>query len=250
MNRMSMALVLLPLIAGCGSTTVTPSFDYAATSLGVYNSGLLNVGQLFVWDTKKNTLTRLDEIPFPTEPGSKTQPTTLFASNISSISFNAGLDAAVKASASAAIRDNVSIQVQNGSREEYRSTITLISNEIVRKRSAGEDVDRNWLLKQATQKGSKLVYILVRGVVISDKAELVTKKTASGKLELTLPSKKGGNTTVDLSKESFASCTGAKSPCFLSFQVLRPYINDRGNYDFEPVSGVSNTRIGDLLKTL
>ncbi|MBY5651791.1 hypothetical protein [Rhizobium leguminosarum] len=250
MKLTSMTISLLPLIAGCTSATVIPSFDYASTTLGVYNSGLLNVGQLFVWDTKANTLTRLDEVPFPSHPSNKSIPTTLIASKISSVSFNVGLDATVKASASAAIKDNVSIEVQNGSREEYGSTITLISNEIVRKRNAGEDVDRAWLLKPAAQPGSALAYVLVRGIVISDKAQLVARNSVGGKLQLEVPGKKGATATIDLSKESLASCAGSKSPCFLSFQVLRAYINERGNYDFEPVRGVSNTQIGDLLKTL
>lgn len=237
-------------LLGCQSDVIRPSFDYASTSLGVYNSGLLNVGQLFVWDLRANTLTRLDEIPFPTSPSSKTNPTTLVASNISSLSFSAGIDTAVKASASAAIRDNVSIQVQNGSREEYRSTISLLANDINRKKAAGEDVDNSWLLRRAADPESQLRYILVRGLVTSDKAELVAKNTTGGGLALVIPGGKGGNLKVDLSKEALASCTGSRSPCFLSFQVLRAFINQNGNYDFEPVRGVPASKIGDLLKTL
>ncbi|TAY14023.1 hypothetical protein [Rhizobium leguminosarum] len=238
-------------LVGCQSTTtITPSFEYASTSLGVYNSGLLNVGQLFVWDRKDNTLTRLDEVPFPSPPASTTEPTTLTASNISSVSFSAGVSAAVKAGASAAIRDNVSIEVQRGSREEYNSTITLISNEIIRKRNAGEDVDRNWLLSRAAKENSGLDYVMVRGVVKSDKAELIARNAVNGKLEISAPGEKGGNVSIDLSKESLASCVGDRSPCFLSFQVLDPYINAKGNYDFEPVRGVSNSQIANLLKRL
>lgn len=250
MNRFVLAICLISLVSGCKSDTINPSFDYASTSLGVYNSGLLNVGQLFIWDTKANTITRLDEIPFPAEPSSRTAPTTMVASNISSVSFSAGLDAAVKANASAAIRDNVSIQVRNGSREEYRSTITLISNEINRKKSANEDVDTSWLLSRAVQENSGLLYILVRGLVTSDQAELNAKNTSGGQLSLVVPGGKGGSVTIDLSKEALASCVGPRSPCFLSFQVLKAYINARGNYDFEPVRGVTNSQIANLLKAL
>ncbi|WP_457811341.1 hypothetical protein [Sinorhizobium meliloti] len=242
-------LATVPLL-GCQSDVIRPSFEYASTSLGVYNSGLLNVGQLFLWDARENTLTRLDEIPFPDTPTSKTSPTTLVASNISSVAFSAGIDSAVKANASAAIRDNVSIQVQNGSREEYRSTISLIANEINRKKSSGEDVDNGWLLRRAAEPDSELRYIIIRGLVTSDKAELVAKNTAGGELALIIPGAKGGNLKVDLSKEALASCTGSRSPCFLSFQVLKAFINQNGNYDFEPVRGVPASRIGDLLKTL
>ncbi|RWN62417.1 hypothetical protein [Mesorhizobium sp.] len=160
------------------------------------------------------------------------------------------MDAAVKASATVAIRDNVSIQVQNGSREEYRYTIGLLSNEINRKKSAGEDVDTSWLLNRAAQKDSGLRYVLVRGLVTSDKAELMAKNTSSGGLSLIVPGGKGGSVKVDLSKESLASCTGQRSPCFLSFQVLTAYYNAKGNYDFEPVRGVANSQIADLMKTL
>lgn len=76
-------------LVGCEAQVIRPSFEYASTSLGVYNSGLLSVGQLFVLDLRENSLTRLDEVPFPAAPTSKTLPTTLLASNISSISFSA-----------------------------------------------------------------------------------------------------------------------------------------------------------------
>ncbi|MDW9738322.1 hypothetical protein GOC00_25945 [Sinorhizobium meliloti] len=250
MKKNLMIAVIASALLGCQSNVIAPSFEYASTSLGVYNSGLLNVGQLLVWDARENSLTRLDEIPFPDTPASKTNPTTLVASNISSVSFSAGIDSAVKASASAAIRDNVSIQVQNGSREEYRSTISLLANEINRKKAAGEDVDTGWLLRRATETDSQLRYILVRGLVTSDKAELVAKNTAGGELALVIPGGKGGNVKVDLSKEALASCTGSRSPCFLSFQVLRAFINQNGNYDFEPVRGVTMSQIADLLKTM
>lgn len=245
-----MISLLTTALLGCQSQVITPSFEYASTSLGVYNSGLLNVGQLFVWDTRDNTLTRLDEIPFPSTPTSKTNPTTLVASNISSVGFSAGVDSAVKVTASAAIRDNVSIQVQNGSREEYGSTITLLSNEINRKKSAGEDVDTGWLLRKAAEPDSSLRYILIRGMVISDKAELLAKNTGGGELVLVIPGGKGGKAKVDLSKEALASCTGPRSPCFLSFRVLKAYYNASGNYDFEPVPGVSTSQVADLLKTM
>ncbi|MDX0162467.1 hypothetical protein GOC43_11200 [Sinorhizobium meliloti] len=244
-----MILVTAPLV-GCQSEVIRPSFEYASTSLGVYNSGLLNVGQFFVWDMRENTLTRLDEIPFPDTPTSKTSPTTLVASNISSVGFSAGIDSTVKANASAAIRNNVSIQVQNGSREEYRSTISLIANEINRKKASGEDIDNGWLLRRAAEPESELRYVLVRGLVTSDKAELVAKNTAGGELALTIPGSKGGTVKVDLSKEALASCIGSRVPCFLSFQVLKAYYNVNGNYDFEPVRGVTTSQIANLLKTM
>ncbi|MQV32040.1 hypothetical protein GHK47_02755 [Sinorhizobium meliloti] len=250
MKKFFILTVANQMLLGCQSDVIRPSFDYASTSLGVYNSGLLNVGQLFVWDMRENTLTRLDEIPFPDTPTSKTNPTTLVASNISSVGFSAGIDSAVKANASAAIRENVSIQVNSGSREEYRATISLLSNEINRKKAFGEDVDNSWLLRRSAEPDSQLRYILVRGLVTSDKAELVAKNTAGGELALVIPGGKGGNVKVDLSKEALASCTGSRSPCFLSFQVLKPFINENGNYDFEPVRGVPASKIGDLLKTL
>lgn len=250
MRNLQIAITCLALVSGCQSSSLTPNFDYASTNLGIYNSGLLNVGQLFIWDTGSNSLTRLDEVPFPPEPSSRTPPTTLVASNISSVSFTAGLDAAVKASASAAIRDNVSITVLNGSREEYRSTISLISNEINRRRSANEDVDNSWLLKRAAAQNSGLRYVIVRGLVTSDKAELNAKNSRGGKLSITVPGGKGGSAEIDLSKESLASCTGARSPCFLSFLVLRAFYNEKGNYDFEPVPGVTGTVISELLKAM
>ncbi|MDX1245398.1 hypothetical protein GOL91_03520 [Sinorhizobium medicae] len=248
-NNFYIFLIALGL-TGCQSQIIRPTFEYASTSLGVYNSGLLNVGQLFVWDMRENTLTRLDEIPFPSTPTSKTTPTTLVASNISSVEFSAGIDSAVKANASAAIRDNVSIQVQNGSREEYRSTISLLANEINRKKAVGEDVDNGWLLRRAAENGSYLRYVIIRGLVTSDKAELIAKNTSGGELALVIPGGKGGNVKVDLSKEALASCTGSSSPCFLSFQVLKAYYNTNGNYDFEPVRGVRTSQIADLLKTM
>ncbi|MBY3198225.1 hypothetical protein [Rhizobium laguerreae] len=250
MRKLNAVIVCLSLMYGCQNSTITPSFDYASTNLGVYNSGLLNVGQLFVWDTKSNTLTRLDEVPFPAQPSSRTSPTTLVASNISSVSFTAALDAAVKASAAAAIRNNVSITVLNASREEYRSTISLVSNEINRKKSANEDIDNSWLLKRASAQNSGLLYVLVRGLVTSDKAELNAKNSKGGKLSITVPGGKGGSAEIDLSKETLASCTGTRSPCFLSFQVLRAFLNDKGNYDFEPVSGVNGKVISEMLKVM
>ncbi|MBY3329006.1 hypothetical protein HFN88_05210 [Rhizobium laguerreae] len=250
MNRILLTTCITAILTGCTSSVVRPSFDYAATSLGVYNSGLLNVGQLFVWDTETSTLTRLDEVPFPPAPTTRTNPTTLHASNISSLSFTAGIDSTVKANASAAIKENLSIRVQNGSREEYLNTIGLLATEINRRKAANEDVDRSWLLSQAAQQGSSLRYILVRGLVTSDKAELMAQNSSGAELSLIVPGGKGGTTKIDLSGEALASCSGSRSPCFLSLQVFQAYINESGNYDFEPVRGVATSQIADLLKSL
>ena len=243
-------VICLFSMVGCQTETIVPSFEYASTSLGIYNSGLINIGQLFAWDTASDTLIRLDQVPFPSEPTSRTQPTALVASDVSALTFNAGVDAAVKAKVSAAVRDNVSIQVVNGSREDYGSIFTLLSKEIVRKRNELEDVDRNWLLTRAVQPNSGLLYVLVRGMVTSDKAELISKKSADGKLEIAGLGDRGANVVVDLSRERLASCVGTRSPCFLSAQVLRAYINEKGNYDFEPIGGISNVKLASLFKTL
>ncbi|MCM5555260.1 hypothetical protein [Pleomorphomonas sp. NRK KF1] len=247
MKTILSTICALTLVTGC--STVVPHFDYPATSLGVYNSGLIEVGQLFLWDMKANTLTQLDPIPFPATP-STSGPTTMVASKISSISFDAGVTATVKANASAAIRNNVSIKASNAVNRTYSSVITAISKEIVRKRNEGEDVDGGWLLEQAAKPNSGLAYLIVRGVIVSDKAELLATNTAEGKLELTVPGDKGGKATIDLSREKLASCTGKESPCFINFQAYRAYINKDKNYGFALIPNVSTEKVADLLKTL
>lgn len=250
MWRSAGAALLMLLMGGCQSQVITPSFEYAATSLGVYNSGLLTVGQLFVWDTNGGTLTRLDEVPFPDRPTTLTGPTSLMATQVSSLRFGGGISAVVQANAAAAIENNVAIRVENGTREEYRNTIGLIAQEIVRRKSAGEDVGTAWLLDRAVGPGSGLRYVIVSGLVRSDRAELALSNVRSGELKLQIADGRGGNAVIDLSRSSLSSCVGAGSPCFVSFVVLDPFINERGNYDFRPVTGVPGRQIGDLLKTL
>jgi hypothetical protein len=225
------ALLLLATLAlpGCNGTGGVPAdFDYASTSLGLRNSGLLEPGQLFLLDLSTATLLNLQETVPLAAPGSVQPPATLVASNVSGVSFGATAEGgAVSADAKAAFERSLSFRVEDAQRVGHSDVITAVSSAYAR------DPDGNrerWHIADLVgNPGRYRLVVLVNPTFARKEAiEFVSSVDVGGSGRFRTV--KIGDTSFKVDTRSAARCEAASDArviCFVGATLMRASLVER-----------------------
>lgn len=237
------------LVGGCNSYRADLSFAHT-TQLGYRNTGLVSAGDFWLWDTRSNELTVLEEDLQLAKLGS-----TRFASYRSdrvrgvSLSGNFGTEEE-KAALEASVGQRLRFEVENAVRDRYDRTYDALSDRYESGLDADEDMRGRWYVDEATARESGLYYVIVRSVVRADRAE-VEIGGAEGENVATLSIQLPGDVQpvrVDLVNAASAECSGESAPCFFDVSVIEPFFNASGNLDFRPARGVDRDRLAEALR--
>lgn len=146
--------LIVPLaIASCGdSMGVAPqsnavSFAYAKPSElnMMYDPNATAAGTMFRWNTEANTLTRIDGRAAPT-PESPAAPRNIQSSSIAGLGLS-GLPLENFTVVDAQLRGQISTEVKDSVRQEYKWIISALSNYVIEAKTAGmttEQVNREF----------------------------------------------------------------------------------------------------------
>lgn len=242
------------LLAGCGSSTYTADMSFAkATGLGYWNSGLLPVGRLYLWDTHTNRLTQIsDAIAFVQEPATE-PPTNLNSTNVQGIAVEGSVGSdAVKTAVSAEVGRQVTFEAKGAVRQRYGSIYTALGNAYAKEASDG-DVDTHWSVREATRPKSGLYYVLISGIIRANETTL-SQKGLNGSdnvadVTVSVPGI-GKPISVKIVNGASIGCSGTGSACFFEATVLKPYINENRRLDFQPARNVDLKPLSAALRNL
>lgn len=210
---------------------LTANLSYVRTgSVGFANSGLVLPGYLYVWNTKKNTLELISK-DIPLTPKQITAaPTTLVSSGVVGVTVDGsfGGTGVTKTAISAAVGRKIEFRAENAVRQDFSpSTVEALVTAYREGQARGQDLRSQWLVAEATQPKSHLLYVVVDSVVLADKARIAQTGVKGDDSVASVTVSVPGLTkpiVVAIENGAVTECGGTASGCFFSVQVYRPYL--------------------------
>ncbi|SHG03401.1 hypothetical protein SAMN02745157_3416 [Kaistia soli DSM 19436] len=243
MHRIAAISLVAGLLAGCQTPPLyTADMSFAkATGLGYWNTGLLPVGRLYLWDTKNNRLTLIaDDIPLAKRPTAEPK-TELSSTNVQGIAVEGSFGSdAIKTAVTAEVGRQVAFTAKGAVREQYASIYTGLARAYSDAVAAGEDVDTHWSVTDATRPNSGLYYLIISGVVRADQTSLTQKGLKDeniANISVSVPGL-GKPVALKVVNGNAVGCNGPSAACFFEATVLKPYINANRRLDFAPARDV------------
>jgi len=239
--------LLFTVILMSACQVVNVDVSHVKTDKGFLNSGLADLGDLYVLD--KNTL-RMDKLTNIelTKIRNGFPFTRIRAVDLQGVEIRGEIKPTVKSKVELEISNKSFIELDNGDSVEYKETFTALSNRINQEISNGRELGFSWFLDEASQPGSSLRYLLVYGTVRADKARIGFDRSLVAGGEIEIPTGTFGTLTVKVSGSSIEEFEGNKVPIFLKFFVIEAFKDkDTGNYSFRIDR---NFQTQDLIKAL
>ena len=242
------------LLAGCtpggGPVKVTANLDYANTSLGYRNSGVLSSGQLMFWDLQTNQLVT---VPADIKLQSKrpTRRRDLEASQVRGFDFraDASLTSQDEATLRAAVQNKVKFTVKDAQRVDRRQIFTAVSTAYTDAKTRGENPFSSWRVDDATENPARFKFVLLDDEVraSSESIELIGERTASGSLIVGGGDK--GGMSVSFPNSTTAKCSGDQVSCYINASVFTVFLNQSGGLDYKP-TGFDREALAAALRDL
>ncbi|MFZ5962305.1 hypothetical protein ACOXXX_05075 [Thalassococcus sp. BH17M4-6] len=253
-----MRLALLPLLflllPACEPVQPTAraavNLDYARTSLGYRNSGALSAGRLLLWDAEDNSLVTLQsEIPLGT--AAPTQPVQLEATSVRGVQISSSATLSDQASAAIAskIRDDLSFVVKDAVRVNSTQVHSGISDAYKALQASGVNAFRAWRIADVTGDRSRYRFVVLTDEIRASEEEIRLDQSAGGTASFSIVDQVAGNVTVTVPASTTAKCSGDGVVCYVNAMVLRVFLNDSGNLDYEP-SSFNSERLVTALRGL
>ena len=241
-------LVGILLLAGCEGFSLSPTppknkvsvvLDYAPTSLGLRNSGLLPAGQVMLWDRSAGTLTDVGVL-VPLTVTSESTPATLTATTEAGIGLSAGftLTESAKAEAGLAISENLKFAVTEGVRQTISSEPQAVTRAFRAQAADAENDTLSWRMDEVLAAPDRFAYVVLTDPVLAKSETFSFEIDNQQSAELTITDKVQGQITLSLPRNASASCTAdstERALCFIGVQVLKPVRRADGSIVFQAI---------------
>lgn len=255
-------LMLAAMTVGCHhnqATTVPVNLDYARTNLGYRNSGLLESGNLYLWDMQRNELVSLyTGIPL-TEKKSPTT-TSIEAKNIQGIEvgLNAEIPKAVTGQIKAAIRNNYVFVVNKANKATSSKRFTAISSTYSQLRNDGQDPFFTWRVNDLASNPQRYKLVLAESPVYAESESLQFQSGGDGSISVKSPNDEDVSFTVKAPRDRSAKCSGSPALCFINLLVidvrLKESTDESGNpvrtIDYRTSTGIDREKLPEALRKL
>lgn len=229
MLRLSLLTLFLTMtLLGCRSVPIDVS--HASTDKGFLNSGLRDLGELYVLNSDTGALTELATIDLQQRSRGDVFSQN-FARNVRGVEIGGNVDVGAKAGFAADIAQNSFIRLTNAFDESYTNTFRDLSIEINTREAAGEDLGFTWFLDQASETGSPLRYLLVYSTIRADEAIVGYGNSIAANGELSVPVQGRGDVDIEVSGLSQEEFRGSGIPVLVNYHVIQVFKRD-GLYKF------------------
>lgn len=236
-------LLIAPvLLCGCfgndtPATRTVLDLDYASTSLGYRNSGALSAGRLLLWDQVEGSLVSLQsDIPLSTR--NPTNPVRLEATAVQGVSVSASVNLTEEARTAIAseVRRNVSFVVEDAIRLNSSDVYSGLSDAYRRLNARGVNAFAAWRVEDATGNPNRFRYVLLVDEIQASSESLTYDGGTTSSISFTIVDSVNGEIRIESPSNVTATCSGQSATCYVNARVLRPFINESGNLDYEPTS--------------
>jgi hypothetical protein len=255
-------LLLSILVVGCDhnkATTVPVNLDYARTSLGYRNSGLLESGSLFFWDTQENELVSLySGVPLTERKAPNT--TSIEAKNIQGIEvgLEAEIPKVVSGQIKAAIRNNYVFVVNKANRATSSKRYSAISASYEELLIAGQDPYISWRVRDLVSKPKRYKLVLAVSPVYAESESLQFQSGGNGTISVQSPDNRKASFTVKAPKDRSAKCSGTPALCFINLWVLDVELkrtidensDEQRTLHYQPSIGIDSEKLPEALRKL
>lgn len=228
--RMAVLGVIAATAAGCSMTAQT-DFDYARTTLGYRNSGLLSEGRVYFWDSGANDLTYLGD-SVSLDVLNSVGPQDMTARRVRD--FNVTVSGAPNAAIASKVEADVKTYLGN--------EMAFVVKNAVRRNSADprgklhqkyreiqpDDGYYRWRIAKLVNAPSRYKLVVITDPVYASSETISVSGKAGGTVKLKVPSVASGDVTVDLKSSSEASCTGTNALCFFNVFVAEAGLAEEG----------------------
>ncbi len=220
--------ILTLVLAGC--RTIPIDVSHASTDKGYLNSGLRNLGALYLLDTSDGKISELGSVELSNRTrGAIFEEQT--ARGVRGIVVGADIDVGAQARIENEISTHSYIKLVNAFDESYTRTFNDLSKEINRREADGEDLGFSWFLDEAVEAGSGLRYLLIYSTIRADEAVIGYRNAVSSEGSLNVPIRGRGNLNVEISGLSEEKWKGKEVPVLVRYHVIQAFLND-GSYSF------------------
>ncbi|MCX5493839.1 hypothetical protein OSH11_03895 [Kaistia dalseonensis] len=220
--------------------------------LGYRNNARYEAGYLFLWDTRSNKLVQLaDDIPLTAKPN-REPPATIVASDIQGIQIEGGTGSeATKIAIAAEVGRSLQFKAENLIRERYDSVYTGLTAAYLEGQARGENLRERWYVSDATKPRSPYYYVVITGVIRTDKTVLTTAGAngtdSVASVSVTAPGL-GVPVKVAIRNGSSYECSGKSAACFFKVTILKPYINEKGGLDYKPALNADVSKLPEAFR--
>ncbi len=243
---MRIYLLLFPLLLLTACKFVTVNISHVETTKGYLNSGIEDLGQLYLFDMETDFFTKLEVIPIPQKTYGK-QFRTQYASDISGFKINGNLEKAVEANIRAEVAANSSIEISNAQRVSGVETITALSS-FINGQKEKRNLGTRWKLDAASEEKSALRLAMVYATVNADQATARHANAVSTGGGFKVPFGWGGEADVKVEGLSQEQFSGDQVPVFVEYYVFKVFKNKSGNYDFDLRGAAEEDRLIGFLR--
>jgi len=241
------ATIAVLLFAAIGCRPIPIDVSHASTDKGYLNSGLRELGQLYLLDTADGSLDELAVLNLTNQRRGAVFEEQL-ARNVRGVDIGGEINTGIEARVDTQIALNSYIRLTNAFDESYTETFSDLSAEINRRDAAGEEVGFSWFLDEAINPSSSLRYLLVYSTIRADTAVIGYSNVTAVDGGMTVPFRGAGNVDVSISGLSEESWRGKAVPVLVDYHVIQASLNEKGNYAFRIDRQFSDDDLADVLK--
>ena len=227
-------LIITALVCGCaeGRKADVP-LSYAKLDTGYLNSGIYDLGWVFVWDRTQKTLTAVGPLKVPeglkdVGPTIEQQQTTLSADTDVEFSADIAKIVGTTASLQAQIARNTTTELDNVARETAAAEALLNFN---------NQKSRTWRQRLAKDyAGDNFRFLVIDRVLRGDKVSVGFNNTGAGSVGANVLQYGGLNIKVTYSGKSNFTQTGKGAPLVIQARMFQ-LTGKSADPEFVPVTG-------------
>ncbi|MBO6674115.1 MAG: hypothetical protein JJ908_05835 [Rhizobiales bacterium] len=252
MMRFVVVFLCLTML-GCQSASI--NLSHVKTDRGFLNTGLLGVGDLYLLDTRDDSLSILANLgpEFQRFVVNDNSFDRIRASSIRGITVEGSLSAAVQAQVELEVAGQAFIELNNGRRETITDTHDALSSAINRREARGVDLGTRWFLDAAAEENSPFRLVLVAGAITADSTLVGYRNALSSgaTISVPVPGRRGGSVNVEIVGASTEDWQGQNLPVLLDIRIYTVFLNDQRNYDYQAdISYRPTERLTDAFRSL
>jgi hypothetical protein len=236
-------------LAGCfhDGQTLPVNLDFSQTNYGFINSGGYQAGAFFAWDTERNQLEFLGDVP-GFEPPTTNRRRDVRAKYASGVDLGVELDVAAEIAANSWIRRNSSFRIENGARVPYNNVYTKISAFLSEDQRRGGSIGEEWGIEEAISNPNKR-FVILRDVTFGDAISLDIDAEAGANGGLKVPFR-DGDVHFEITGRGLEDIRGKNIEIAFMVYVLEPYWLKKDGAQTWAFRRVRNVDTSDLPKLL
>lgn len=222
-GRFVLGLGLVAVVSGCGSATATIDPNFSRLSFGYLNSGMAELGRLYLVDTKAGSFSEIGVVPASvTTESAKAKYEATQVSEFGVTLSGTEATSLIEAEVTAVVQGKTEFQINDYADKSYGSVdddITAALRAQVAKVAAGGD--SSWEIDTVLE-NPDLVYLLVFRAYAAEDATFTINKSGTAGAKAGIVEVGSVKVEVKIAQNAQTKWSGSGKPAVIEFIAFRP----------------------------